>query len=97
MTMLCRELTLDDLLDDPMTQAVMRADRIEPAAVRGMLLAMAGKIENAGRVSTVSAQPRGRSGSVLGRWMRSAVGLPNLPSREGEASPRGRSGLCGAC
>ncbi|MDQ0471505.1 hypothetical protein [Labrys wisconsinensis] len=31
------ELTLDDLLTDPVTLALMRADKIDPVALRGML------------------------------------------------------------
>jgi hypothetical protein len=35
------ELTLTELLDDPMTRAVMAADRVDPAAVRATLSAVA--------------------------------------------------------
>jgi hypothetical protein len=32
-----RELTLTELLDDPMTLAVMAADRVDPAALKALL------------------------------------------------------------
>jgi hypothetical protein len=33
----CRELTLTELLDDPMTLAVMTADRVDPAALKSVV------------------------------------------------------------
>ena len=36
-----RELTLTELLDDPMTRAVMAADRVDPAALKAVLWAVA--------------------------------------------------------
>lgn len=32
-----KELTVDQLLDDPMIRAVMRADRVDPVRLRAML------------------------------------------------------------
>jgi hypothetical protein len=39
-----RELTLTELLDDPMTRAVMAADRVDPAALEATLSAVAHKL-----------------------------------------------------
>jgi hypothetical protein len=36
--------TLDELLADPMIQAVMRADRVEPAALKDMLTGVADRL-----------------------------------------------------
>ena len=42
-----RELTLTDLLADPMTLAVMAADRVDPAALEAALSGLAGRLEPA--------------------------------------------------
>ena len=41
-----RELTLTELLDDPMTRAVMAADRVDPAALKALLSAVARRLQN---------------------------------------------------
>ena len=33
----CKDQTIHELLNDPITQAVMRADRVDPLALRRML------------------------------------------------------------
>jgi hypothetical protein len=38
------ELTIDELLSDPVTRAVMKADRVDPLALAAMLRSMAGTI-----------------------------------------------------
>ena len=40
-----RELTLTDLLADPMTLAVMAADRVDPAALEAALSGLARRLE----------------------------------------------------
>jgi hypothetical protein len=40
------ELTLTALLDDPMTRAVMAADRVDPAALKAVLSAVARKLQH---------------------------------------------------
>jgi hypothetical protein len=40
------ELTLTELLDDPMTRAVMVADRVDPAALKATLSAVARKLQH---------------------------------------------------
>ena len=42
-----RELTLTDLLADPMTLAVMAADRVDPAALEAALSGLARRFEPA--------------------------------------------------
>ena len=42
-----RELTLTDLLADPMTLAVMAADRVDPAALEAALSGLARRLEPA--------------------------------------------------
>jgi hypothetical protein len=41
MTKLCDEPSLDELLSDPVTQAVMQADRVDPTKLEAMLRALA--------------------------------------------------------
>ena len=44
--MTCRdEPTLDQLLGDPMTQALMRADRVDPLALAAMLRCLGRQID----------------------------------------------------
>jgi hypothetical protein len=54
------ELTLTDLLADPMTLAVMAADRVDPAAVEADLSGLAWRLELARQVAG------GCSGTVSG-------------------------------
>jgi hypothetical protein len=44
-TMGCRKMTLADLLADPMTLAIMAADRVDPAALRASLFGLAHRLE----------------------------------------------------
>jgi hypothetical protein len=39
------ELTLTDLLADPMTQTMMAADQVDPAALEAALSGLAGRLE----------------------------------------------------
>jgi hypothetical protein len=40
-----RELTLGELLADPITLAVMAADLVDPAALKAMLSGLAGRLQ----------------------------------------------------
>jgi hypothetical protein len=40
-----RELTLAELLADPITLAVMAADLVDPAALKAMLAGLAGRLQ----------------------------------------------------
>ena len=83
------ELTLDQLLDDPLTQAVMKADRVDPSTLAVMLRRLAVEIADATPPSAGTARnPVAR----LARW----VGA--LPARAVDRLPcgGGHSQLCGA-
>jgi hypothetical protein len=41
-----RELTLTELLDDPMTQAVMAADRVDPGELRAVLAVLTHRLQH---------------------------------------------------
>ena len=41
----CRELTLADLLADPITLAVMAADHVDPAALTACLVGLADRLQ----------------------------------------------------
>ena len=47
-----RELTLTELLDDPMTQAVMAADRVDPAELKAVMAALTHRFQR-----TLPAEP----------------------------------------
>jgi hypothetical protein len=47
-----RELMLTDLLADPMTLAVMAADRVDPAALEAVLSGLARRLELESRWAT---------------------------------------------
>ena len=72
MTRSCGDPTIHELLDDPLTRAVMQADRVDPLALRQMLGSVALAIESAARPSRNLSRggPR-RSG--IGRWFRSQL------------------------
>jgi len=71
-----RETTIHDLLNDPLTQMVMQADRVDPLALRRMLGSVALEIERTGRQADY--QPRWRHAPAavaagdfsLGQWVR---------------------------
>jgi hypothetical protein len=47
MTTTYEDLTIDDLLGDPMTQAIMQADRVDPSELKAMLRALAPLVAHA--------------------------------------------------
>jgi hypothetical protein len=60
MTKLCDEPSLEELLGDPVTQAVMRADRVDPTKLEAMLRAIAREIaDGCGVPTTVLVQAEG--------------------------------------
>ena len=75
----CGDPTIHDLLNDPLTQAVMQADRVDPLALRKMLGSVALEIERTDRQADY--QPRWQNaplavaagGSGIGQWLRSQV------------------------
>ena len=59
------ELTLTELLDDPMTRAVMAADRVDPAALNETLSAVARKLQH----SFATYEQRNCAGWSDQRWL----------------------------
>jgi hypothetical protein len=56
----CRELTLADLLADPMTLAVMAADQVDPAELKAFLFGLAGRLQltrSAGQIRDYVERP----------------------------------------
>jgi hypothetical protein len=49
-----RELTLTELLDDPMTLAVMAADRVDPAALKAVLQVLGRRLQHAGPAQPIT-------------------------------------------
>ena len=77
--------TIDHLLADPLIQKVMRADRVEPLALRSLLDETARRIADARRGAAVQVgQDLGRRGAFRGPLL-----LMRPPAR-------GSGGECGA-
>jgi hypothetical protein len=57
MSMCFNEPTIDELLDDHLTQGLMRADGVDAAALRGMLYALAGSYTSPHRPIVDRASP----------------------------------------
>jgi hypothetical protein len=70
-----RDPTLDELLGDPIIQAIMNADRVDLPTLAAMLRTLAREIgaRSGGTATALAAAPGARFG-------RSAVGLPTLPA-----------------
>jgi hypothetical protein len=74
MTKFHDEPTLDELLGDPITQAIMRADRVDPAELEAMLRSLARAVAGRSRASATSlVETEGA------RFDRSAVGPFSRP------------------
>jgi hypothetical protein len=87
------EPTIDELLDDSLTQGLMRADGVDAAALRSMLLGLASSIEARPAVQ----RDRMVSNRVLA-WGESAVfprGAPAIASVP--ANTAGTPNPCMAC
>lgn len=70
----CAEPTIYDLLNDPLTQMVMRADRVDPRALRRMLGAIALNIGSTSRQGDDQSGWRDFPPAVrpgFGQWVRS--------------------------
>ncbi|WP_413991301.1 hypothetical protein ACMDCR_04110 [Labrys okinawensis] len=61
----CIDLTVDQLLNDPMTIAVMQADGVDPISLKAMLAGQAARLRQAG-ASAASAFAPSSSISVSG-------------------------------
>jgi hypothetical protein len=56
------ELTIEDLLTDPVTLALMRADRVDPIALRGMLERVGRRLSSEGGPARSPAPPAWKGG-----------------------------------
>lgn len=74
MTKFHDDLTLDELLGDPMTQAIMRADRVDPPKLEAMLRSLAREVAGRSRASLTALV-----GTEGARLDRSAVGPLSRP------------------
>jgi hypothetical protein len=90
-----RDPTLDELLGDPLTQAMMHADRVDPPALAAMLRTLAREIS--GRSGGTAAAPATAQGahSAVGRLGRPIGAFKDAASRcvSGSSS---QSRNCGA-
>jgi hypothetical protein len=93
------DLTLDDLLGDPMTHAVMKADRVDPSELEAMLRALAPRIALPAGRTTGDAHDGERVPSdrqAVGRFLRAMDRGRNEMPRCLSARSRMRSQSCGA-
>lgn len=96
MTADCKDLSIEDLLRDGMTQAVMRADRVDPTQFAAMLRNVAVVLKSARRppVKTVGSD---RPVAERGLIDRSPASIGRVEDHLGcFARPDGRSQCCGA-
>jgi hypothetical protein len=49
-----REMSLTELLDDPITLAVMTADRVDPAALKTVLHVLVSRLQHAGPAQPIT-------------------------------------------
>jgi hypothetical protein len=93
------ELTIDDLLGDPLTDAIMKADRVDPSELEAMLRALASRIARlAGRSNGDALDAEGVTfdRNALSRFLRSMDRGRSEVSRRLAARSSMRSHLCGA-
>jgi hypothetical protein len=93
------DLTIDDLLGDPMTLTIMKADRVDPSELEAMLRALAPHVARAtGRSSDdaldVECAPFDRN--AVGRFLRSMFRGRGETSRRVATRSSVRSELCRA-
>ena len=99
MTTFRDELTIDDLLGDPLTQAIMKADRIDPSELEAMMRAMAAWIARLAGRSNGDALDGDRVAfdrNAVSRFLRSMDRGRTEVSRRVAARSSMRSQPCGA-
>ena len=74
------ELTLTDLLVDPMTLAVMAADRVDPAALAAALSGLARSLSSPGR-QPAALSPAHQAEAVFANSLRPVKRAPTDPMR----------------
>ena len=82
--MLTHQLTLTELLDDPMTRAVMAADRVDPIALKATLSVVAEKLQ----LNSAAYQRRNWAGWSDQTWLSSSLKGPEYYSDHGGRSPQ---------
>jgi hypothetical protein len=93
------ELTIDDLLRNPLTHAIMKADRVDPSELEAMLRALAARIARvAGRSNGEASDAGGVTvdRNAVSRFLRSMERGRSEVSRRVAARSSMRSQLCGA-
>jgi hypothetical protein len=77
MTKVHDEPTLDELLGDPMTQALMNADRVDPLALAAVLRSVAREIagRSGGSATALVAAERNRCLRPMGAYQDTASGF----------------------
>jgi hypothetical protein len=90
--------TLDDLLGDPVTHAIMRADRVDPRELEAMLRALALRLARPAGRSDGDARDAERvpfERNAVSRFLRSMGRGRSATSRRVAARSSMRSQLCG--
>jgi hypothetical protein len=98
MTTFRDELTLDDLLGDPLTQAIMKADHIDPSELEVMVRALAARIARLAGRSNGDALDGDREAfdrNAVSRFLRSMDRGRTDESRRVATRSSMRSQLCG--
>ena len=93
------ELTIDDLLGDPLTHTIMKADRVDPSELEAMVRALAARIARLAGRSSGDALDGDREASdrnAVSRFLRSMDRGRSEVSRRVAAPSRMQSQRCGA-
>jgi len=94
------ELTIDDLLGDPLTHTIMKADRVDPSELEAMVRALAARIARlSGRLNgdALDGDRVAFDRNVVSRFLRSMERRRSGVSRRVAAARSSmRSQLCGA-
>jgi len=93
------ELTIDDLLGDPLTHAIMKADRVDPSELEAMVRALAARIARLSGRSNGDALDGDRVAfdrNAVSRFLRSMDRGRTEVSRRVAARSSMRSQPCGA-
>jgi hypothetical protein len=99
MTTFRGEPTIDDLLGDPLTDAIMKADRVDPSELEAMLRALTARIARLASRSNgdaLDAEGVTFDRNAVGRFLRSMDRGRSEVSRRSAAPSSLRSQLCGA-
>jgi hypothetical protein len=92
------DLTIDELLDDPMTQAIMQADRVDRSALEAMLRALASLLAHPAERTNDGdlALERASARKAFGRFLRSTCRDGGERSRQAATRSRIQPQVCSA-